>query len=56
LVFYLVVLHEIGHALATRGDHLDAGNTMYRAIDTRSPNAGELTDEDVRYVREGMGL
>ncbi len=56
LAFYLIVLHEIGHALSMRGDHLPEGNVMHSSIEPSSETPGVITDADIAYVREGMGL
>lgn len=56
LAFYIVVLHEIGHALSLRGDHLPSGNVMHSRIEPSLEGAGLITAEDIAYVREGMGL
>jgi len=42
-----VIRHELGHALAARGDHLADGNTMQSA----GSKSRRITDADVRYVR-----
>lgn len=48
--FRVVVLHELGHALSLRHDHLPKGNVMYQD----GISGGSLTEADVAWALAGI--
>lgn len=49
--FRQIVLHELGHAHARRGDHIAKKNIMHTYV---TSTVSRLTRADVRYVKDGL--